>query len=218
VRWGLRLEEFDFELKHLPGKQNTFADFLSRYQLDEKTHPDTRSTNKLEIMPIQEVQFEKAHDDALLNTLEKLQEEFRQNQMIDKDLNSLRLALKEGEDRDNYFIYSKTDLLYVRTDTTPLLVVPEIMKLKKLEMMHDSPLASHFGGEKTLHRIKTRFHCKGMYRDIRTYCRACALCKTIKTPPPRRAGLLQPITAKLPFEKVHIDILGPLQRSKRGKK
>lgn len=30
VRWKLRLEEFDYEIRHRPGKQNVVADGLSR--------------------------------------------------------------------------------------------------------------------------------------------------------------------------------------------
>ena len=83
-----------------------------------------------------------------------------------------------------------------------------------LWMMHNHPTAGHFGTEKTYEKIKERFYWKGMLQDIKQYIKYCDTCQ-------RRGkkggqGYLNPIKTEKPFERIGIDFVGPLSRTRNG--
>ena len=83
-------------------------------------------------------------------------------------------------------------------------------------MVHNHPTAGHFGKDATHNKINTRFWWKGMYKDIEDYIKRCDSCQ-------RRGnkggtGYLNPIKVGKPFERIGIDFVGPLERTKNGNK
>lgn len=90
-------------------------------------------------------------------------------------------------------------------------------KLKIIEEFHNTLLGGHQGVSKTIRRIKQHHQWKGLKADVKTYistCRSCQLNKssnrTIKQP------MVITTTAKKPFEKVFLDVVGPLDTSQKG--
>src|SRR3989440_2638265 len=83
-------------------------------------------------------------------------------------------------------------------------------------MTHNHPTGGHFGKDATYNKINTRFWWKGMYKDIEEYIRTCDSCQ-------RRgnkggSGYLNPIKVGKPFERIGIDFVGPLERTRKGNK
>src|SRR5436189_3819880 len=81
-------------------------------------------------------------------------------------------------------------------------------------IMHNHPTGGHFGKDTTYEKISTRFYWKGMYKDITEYIKRCDSCQ-------RRGnkggkGYLNPIKVGKPFERIGIDFVGPLNRTKKG--
>ena len=96
-------------------------------------------------------------------------------------------------------------------------VVPQEQCKKIMQRYHDAPSAAHLGRYKTLQKIKANFYWPKMQEDIHHYVRNCDTCKASKTPSSTlmpQMGARKP--AKLPWELISIDFVGPFTRSKQG--
>ena len=111
----------------------------------------------------------------------------------------------------------KYEILYKKGNNGKLL---RVLKEDEIDtvifMMHNHPTAGHFGKDATHNKINTRFWWKGMYKDIEDYIKRCDSCQ-------RRGnkggtGYLNPIKVGKPFERIGIDFVGPLERTKNGNK
>lgn len=89
-----------------------------------------------------------------------------------------------------------------------------------LTLAHDNPFVGHLGVHKTYDRILLSFFWLGLKRDVRLHCGTCHICqvsgKSNQTVPPYP---LYPIPAVgEPFDRVVVDCVGPLPRTKAGNK
>ena len=80
--------------------------------------------------------------------------------------------------------------------------------------MHSDPLAGHFGLEETFRRIAIRYYWPQYYDDVRNYVRTCNECQRRGTA--RRNEPLHPIKVGQPFDRIGMDIVGPLPMTKKG--
>ena len=97
-------------------------------------------------------------------------------------------------------------------------VVPTRCRGAVLELAHSVDPAGHLGVTKTLHRIRELFYWPGMDADVRKFCKTCFQCQ--------RAGKNVPAIPKAPlvpvpafgqaFERLLVDVVGPLPRTKKG--
>ena len=81
---------------------------------------------------------------------------------------------------------------------------------------HDHVLAAHFGLQKTYHKIRQRYFWKGMYRDIDNWIRSCQSCSQRKTHRHKKVAPLEIMAVPGAFERVSVDILGPLPITNSG--
>ena len=65
-------------------------------------------------------------------------------------------------------------------------------------------------------KIRNRFYWPQMYDDIKAYVRSCDSCQ--RRGKSKRNEPLHPIPVGEPFYQIGIDIVGPLPRSKKGKR
>ena len=86
-------------------------------------------------------------------------------------------------------------------------------------MAHDHPLSGHLGVRKTMSRIWSHFCWPGLKNDVREYCRRCQVCQVVGKPNQKIpvAPLIPIPPIGRPFEKIVIDCVGPLPRTKSGK-
>src|SRR2546423_9496572 len=82
-----------------------------------------------------------------------------------------------------------------------------------LFMTHNHETGGHFGVDTTYNKIADRYYWKGMYDDTKKYIKCCDICQ-------RRGqkggkSYLNPIEVGEPFERIGIDFVGPLERTKR---
>eukprot|EP00731_Ephydatia_muelleri_P034012 Em0044g32a len=98
------------------------------------------------------------------------------------------------------------------------LVVPRSWIGSVLQQLHSSPSGGHLGMFKTLEKVRSRFYWPGQRHDIEDWCRACELCAARKSPPRRNRAPMQQVLAGGPFQRVAMDILGPLPLTDRGNK
>ena len=79
-----------------------------------------------------------------------------------------------------------------------------------MELAHSNPLAGHLGKEKTARRILQLFYWPTLYRDVAEWCRCSAACQKRKVP-------LVPLPVmEEPFQRIAMDIVGPLPWSRTG--
>uniref|UniRef100_A0A8C4X6A1 Gypsy retrotransposon integrase-like protein 1 n=1 Tax=Erpetoichthys calabaricus TaxID=27687 RepID=A0A8C4X6A1_ERPCA len=118
-----------------------------------------------------------------------------------------------------YFVLDN-DLLYrVATHegkVWKLLLVPRTYRRQDCELAHAHLLGAHLGAEKTLERIKLRFYWPGINEEVRRFCQSCPDCQIRQIPRRVRAPLVPIPLVDIPFERLGVDIVGPLKPSSRG--
>jgi transposase InsO family protein len=84
-------------------------------------------------------------------------------------------------------------------------------KLIILKQFHDSVIGGHLGINKTIKKIKTQCTWKGMKEDIKNYITHCTSCQKNKVSNRKvRQPMVITSTSSRPFEKIFLDIVGPL--------
>ena len=80
--------------------------------------------------------------------------------------------------------------------------------------LHNDATGAHLGIESTYEKIKERFYWPKMYEDVRTYIESCDSCQ--RRGRARRRERLLPLKVGVPFDKIGIDIKGPLPLTTKG--
>ena len=72
-------------------------------------------------------------------------------------------------------------------------------------------MAGHLGIRKTTDRVLQNFFWPGIFSDIRRFCQSCDICqRTVSKGSVMKAPLQTVPIIKTPFEKVAIDLIGPI--------
>ncbi|GFO31436.1 gypsy retrotransposon integrase 1 [Plakobranchus ocellatus] len=107
-------------------------------------------------------------------------------------------------------LHAKSEFSTVQTT----IAVPESLRHLVLSYAHESDLAGHSGFRKTLSAIRTQFSCPGVYSDVKNYTTSCHLCQIKPRTGRDRPAQFQPVPiVGEPFERVMIDLVGPLPLS-----
>ena len=98
------------------------------------------------------------------------------------------------------------------------LMVPTELRSKVLALGHEAMFAGHLGVKKTLGRISASFYWPGILQSVQRFCSSCDICqRTVRKGSVSRAPLHSIPVVNVPFEKVAIDIIGPIvPKSGRG--
>lgn len=100
--------------------------------------------------------------------------------------------------------------------------IENIVKPKERKIIlkdyHDSIFGGHFGSAKTYAKIKRKFYWKGMKKDIEDYVKQCKKCQRNKTGRSTKMPVTFTTLSQKPFDKLYIDLVGPLPMSLSGNK
>jgi len=77
-------------------------------------------------------------------------------------------------------------------------------------------MSGHLGSFKTWKKIGRQFYWPKLRDGVFQYVRQCDLCQRAKPAQDTKMGLHQATPASYPLERVFIDFIGPLVRTKRG--
>ena len=106
---------------------------------------------------------------------------------------------------------TKYKLLYRKNRKNPQQPL-RVIKWNEVEpvlyMMHKHPTAEHLGTDAMYYKIIERYYWDQMYRDIKEYVKTCEECQ--KRHKGRRKEPLHPIQIGRAFERIGIDLVGPL--------
>lgn len=109
-------------------------------------------------------------------------------------------------------------LVYRKTDKNNLLFyVPGSMVSNVIRTCHDN--FGHVGTEKTCEIIKRTYWFPQMHKTVKEYINNCLKCTTFSPKYGKSEGELHNIPkGKVPFETIHIDHYGPLEKCRNGDK
>jgi len=204
ARWRLRLSEFNYRIEHIRGKLNVVADALSRMfeDTDLTDEVDKSSSKKEKVLFLQ-------HFPEVFETI-------GQRQKDDRRLGEIIRQLDNGENVPHYRLV-RGILRYQRNARCPSkIVVPEGMYSMIAEYYHSPSYHGHLGIKKTIARIAKTFTWTGIFLYVKQFVRSCHLCQLSKPAQNLNIGLMASQPPKTVFERLHIDLFGPLTRSRRG--
>ena len=152
-------------------------------------------------------------------------DKFKERQRNDDSLAKFWTFCEDGSTERNANFQVKGGFLYriyVDKDDESIeqLMVPTEFRWKIMHMAHEIPLAGHMGAEKTSKKIKDFFYWPNMNKDILEFCRTCDECQKFEPKgKTKRVPLQEMPLMELPYDRIVIDLIGPITpRSRQGKK
>ncbi|PIO70483.1 reverse transcriptase [Teladorsagia circumcincta] len=246
TRWVVELQSYDVTIEYLKGSSNVVADALSRAVNPrvcfEDDTPETDdivefpvSINKASpaiysvrptvcclgplhaIRPYDALQEQKR--DRFCSALFFLIETQRSPPAISEEEKTTWLTVAEK------CVIRKNGCLYYndrQTATNPFrferLVVPENLKEPIFLAFHTSPSSGgHFNWRKTLAKILRKYFWPHMAEDISSLVRACDSCQRKRSNMANQEALI-PVVSGAIFDKVYVDLTGPLHTSEAANK
>lgn len=193
ARWSVKLQQYDFDIVHRRGKENTVPDALSR---------SVPIVNELSIDPLP---FPNFRDAWYLKMVGKIS---------DRPLDYPLWRVKDER------LYRKVRNPYPGLEQECFdwkTVVPKSHRHDLIKAHHDIPTAGHFGVHKTYYRLLRKYYWPKMRADIARYVKTCRICLAHKPEQKAPAGLMSSRPdIKKPWELVSVDLVGPLPRSSSG--
>lgn len=157
--------------------------------------------------------------------LQATPEEIQRWQEQDPTLQAAREAVGQ-ESSSGVWFYRKDGLLYRHwhprdqtedgVQACEQLVLPECCRQTVLLLAHDIPMAGHLGVTKTIKRVLQRYFWPGVFKDVSDYCKTCEVCQRSQVKRPARAQMVPMPLVQKPFQRIAMDLVGPLPRSKNG--
>lgn len=199
VRWRIYLQQFQFTIKHRPGKFLVLEDSLSRSpSLMALSIPDLHSYQKTEPM--------------ILDIISIL--EGKGDREISDDTKSL---LKHTLP---YFILDEGVLYFLSHNDKhkrifKRLVIPESALIQLLPIYHDSLTAGHHSTERTYEKLAREFWMPNMFSKVKEYCEKCHTCDQNRSFFKHNSNLI-PITAHEPMELIEVDHIGPFKNGNKN--
>ena len=96
------------------------------------------------------------------------------------------------------------------------LVLPLQCRKVVLGLAHDIPLTGHLGMDKTARQILQRFYWPTLYKDVADFCHSCDPCQKTSQYKNKHSPLMPLLIIDTPFQRLAMDIVGPLPRSHQG--
>lgn len=108
---------------------------------------------------------------------------------------------------------------YTSANEQNIITLTEDKEIKRvLNEFHNTPLGGHQGFIRTYNRIKSHYVWQNMKTDIAEMVKNCELCQTNKISLTTKMPMKITTTSSKPFEKMFLDIVGPLCSSYNNNK
>jgi hypothetical protein len=187
TRWSEFLQQFDYEIKYRPGKENHVADSLSR-------RPDHM------LAPIHQTSIE--INSELLDTIKA---EYNNDPVT-------REIITRGHPS-----YRVTNGLVCTSDDKVYVPFTDAIRVRIIKEHHDTPTNGHLGEHKTLERISRYYYWPSMRKSIQQYIQQCQSCQANKASHQLPIGLLQSLDIPgKRWETVSMDLITKLPETTKG--
>jgi len=204
ARWSLKLQGFNFQIRHKKGSQNIVADAMSRMFAEEIcTMSQSESDSPLHI----DLDSPHFNDSDYQNRIQLVENTPNLHSNLRSVDGKLFYTSQFGIDRLD------TDLPHYK------LFVPSPLVLDLIRQAHIPPTSAHLGVAKTLERLQRFYFWPKMSKTVYDFVTNCESCKMNK---PVNKILRPPMGAQFeavrPFQRLYADFLGPYPRTKAGNK
>jgi hypothetical protein len=197
-RWILRLAPYKFRVSHISGRANVVADCLTRQY--EPSSPDSAMLIGL-----------------VLGQLPEAFHSILDHQKKDEFCRDVYRRLTLGDSSAQCFkLHGGTLVYHPSRGREKRYLLPEALRPMVLEYFHCSHLSAHLGVTKTLQRVVRVFYWPNLRREVCAFVRGCLQCHRAKPAADSRVVLHSSDVVTRPMEKVFIDLVGPIVRSRRG--
>ena len=190
-RWALLLAAYDYDIKHIPGKENCAADFLSR-------NPGHRKPSEEEQVPVQEEQ--------IINS-KTVKEETAKDTILSKELKFTKEGWSTQPDESMILYFRKRLEITVEDDILmwdSRVIIPKSLQELLLKDLH----AEHQGMVKMKQLARRYMWWPNIDKDIEQIVRACEMYQeNVKSPTSATtASWSWPMG---PWKGLHLDFAGP---------
>ncbi|CAI5671880.1 unnamed protein product [Oreochromis niloticus] len=101
------------------------------------------------------------------------------------------------------------------TQFYPQIVLPRKLQPEVICQMHEGPVGGHFGVERMVARLQTRFYWYHMREYVALWCRTCTSCASRARPQKTPQAPMGTVRVGAPMERIALDIMGPLNETER---
>jgi len=191
IRWLEFLCEYDFDIKHIKGKENKVADALSR-----KVHELHATAISMYQTEMKDIILEAVNADLQYkNLVAKLQQRERPQTQESYTLGTSGLLLYKNK-------------VYVPNDRE--------LKLEILKEMHNMAYAGHPGYQKTVAAVRSHYFLPSLKKEIAEYIARCMECQKVKVEHRHPVGFLQPLPIpKWKWDVVTMDFITRFPRTSK---
>ena len=219
-RWLDMLATYDFEVEHRAGTKHTNAGALSRAGCPEPADPEGE-TAVMEVEKearVRDLGLAQDKDSILRHLKEWVQRKHQPSPMEVRELPgegaTYMRFLKDLEVGENGILMRKLPARALEP-RPKVACVPESLKQDVIRTTHVE--GGHMGIGTTVDRLKGRVYFPKMKAEVEDYIRSCPICqrKTRKNGDQRHT-LVSP-TAGYPFQRLHVDLVGPLNESSQSR-
>lgn len=200
ARWLVEMENFDYRIEYIPGKDNVQADYLSRVEIPS-SEKEVESTQEKAC-----VYFE----DVIVPTLDII----KAHQLADPSIaDAMEQLDRVGEvSKGNFRSYPNLEIDNGMLWKGERIVIPESLQEVLLTEYHGQ---YHPGVENTTLMLKSRFYWRGMEKKVREFVSRCRTCIQTKVSKVQHSDTQLPELPKC-RERLCIDI-ACMPKSNRGK-
>jgi hypothetical protein len=179
------MSEYNLEVAYVPGKENDFADGLSR-------RPDLRLMAVGALSPY-DPWLKRINDAVSVNTEAQ---KFRKQ----------ALQRSESGPKCDGFVLQHGVLYYSANGLLRVFVPKQDgLRVSLIREFHDLPISGHFGWRKTYHALAQHYYWGNMTSDVHSYVTKCPVCQRMK-PTRQPKPPIQPLEVpSRPFDRITLD-------------
>jgi hypothetical protein len=203
-RWVIAIQQFDFKIEHIAGKNNFLADVLSRNAVSDLPsdaevigESSLCSIQMLAPLSLDQIAADTSADDEMQAIVTAIQQNWS------SPLQRKLTPYYQMRNELSIFNY-KNQAIITKGDRT---VVPRSLKNKMLRLCHEN----HIGISKMKAVLRASVYWPGMDKDVEAFCRTCNFCLMHATRGDRAPLKQVASQVEVPWSKIAIDLTGPSQ-------